>query len=124
MITHIQVATVYVSDQDKALDFYTSILGMSKRVDMPLGPGYRWVEVSPDGAQTSISLARPADPAQTPGGFTGFILNTDDVHAFYQTMKSRGVVFSQEPTAQPWGGIQASFSDPDGNQFLIAQRTS
>lgn len=124
MITRIQVTTVYVSDQDKALDFYTDVLGMSKRVDMPLGPGFRWVEVAPDGAETSINLSVPTDSARKPGGFTGFIFNTDDVDAFYQAMKAKGVNFAQPPQAQPWGGIQATFSDPDGNTFLIAQRTA
>lgn len=123
MISRIQVATVFVSDQDKALDFYTNILGLEKRVDMPMGPGFRWVEVAPAGAETSITLSLPFDGASK-GGFTGFIFDTADVSKFYETMKAKGVNFTEAPKTQPWGGIQATFTDPDGNAFLIAQRTA
>ena len=55
-------------------------------------------------------------------GFAGTVfLTTEDCHAAYEELKSRGVEFSQEPTEQPYG-IDAGFRDPSGNQFRMAQR--
>jgi catechol 2,3-dioxygenase-like lactoylglutathione lyase family enzyme len=48
-----------VSDQDRAIDFYVDKLGFEKRADIPFGNGYRWVEVAPGDAETTIALARP-----------------------------------------------------------------
>jgi uncharacterized glyoxalase superfamily protein PhnB len=44
------------------------------------------------------------------------------VKGAYQALKQKGVKFTQEPTAQPWGGVEARFTDPDGNEFSLAQR--
>jgi len=56
MLTRIGTITIQVSDQDKALEFYTKKLGFEKRMDQPMGPGQRWIEVAPPGAQTRILL--------------------------------------------------------------------
>ena len=54
MITNIAVTGVFVSDEDKALDFYVNKLGFEKRADEPMGDGMRWIEVAPPGAVTRI----------------------------------------------------------------------
>lgn len=120
MINHIQVTTVFVTDQDKAIEFYRDTLGMEVRIDTMMGENFRWVEVVPAGAVTSIALLQPF-PGASVGHPTGMIFDTSDVKKFYEAKKDK-VNFTKAPEAQPWGGVMAEFSDPDGNGFSIAQR--
>lgn len=120
MINQIQVTTVFVKDQDAALKFYRDILGLEVRVDTMMGENFRWVEVVPKGAATSIALLSPFPGAQV-GIPTGMIFDTADVQKFYDAKKDN-INFVKAPEAQPWGGVMAEFKDPDGNQFSIAQR--
>ena len=121
MINQIQVTTVYVNDQDKAIAFYRDVLGMEVKVDTMMGEHFRWVEVVPKGATTSIALLNPY-PGMKAGLPTGMILDTADVKKFYETKKDK-VNFTKMPEAQPWGGVIAEFTDPDGNQWSIAQQS-
>src|SRR5205823_7070078 len=74
MIKNIHVTGVSVSDQDRALDFYTTKLGFEKRADISVGD-YRWIEVVPPGAETALVL----EPGQgTVGTFTSVVFTTDD----------------------------------------------
>src|SRR5207253_4567489 len=87
MLTNIGTITVQVSDQDKALAFYTQKLGFEKRSDQPMGPNQRWIEVAPRGAQTRILLykATPEAPGAASyeaaqasiGKSTGMVLEVD-----------------------------------------------
>lgn len=122
-ITHVQSATIPVSDQEKALDFYVNKLGFEKRRDDPMGPDMRWIEVVPQGGQTGLILAKGfgAD-ADRIGTFTGLVLDATDIQATYEDLRAKGVHFSEGPTQQPWGGIQALFADDDGNGFVLVQR--
>lgn len=124
MINRIQVTRVLVKDQNVAHDFYVNKLGLKVKVDMQM-PEFRWLEVMPDGAETSLSIVTPFPgmPAQI-GGPTGIIFDTSNVKATYDQLRANGVRFTQEPTAQPWGGIEARFADPDGNEFSLVQRTN
>src|ERR1700730_19225930 len=80
-----------VADQDRALKFYTEALGLEKRVDVPFGPGNRWIEVAPPGAETPIAICPPG-PNVTPGvKDTGISLQTDDIDALHAELKERGV---------------------------------
>ncbi len=125
MINRIQVTTVFVSDQERAKDFYVNKLGFTLKVEQQMGPDFRWVEVAPDGAETSISLARPFPGMEgAVGRPTGMIFDSRNVQQLYETLKARGVNFTQVPTPQPWGGVEAQFADPDGNVFSVAQRTA
>jgi catechol 2,3-dioxygenase-like lactoylglutathione lyase family enzyme len=67
MLTQVGTITVQVTDQAKALEFYTEKLGFEKRSDEPMGPNQRWIEVAPPGAQTRILLylATPKAPGAT-----------------------------------------------------------
>ena len=121
MINQIQVTTVFVNDQDKALEFYRDVLGMDVRIDTMMGEGFRWVEVVPKGAVTSIALLNPYPGAQV-GIPSGMIFDTKDVKAFYEAKKDN-VNFTKNPEPQPWGGVMAEFTDPDGNSFGIAQQS-
>jgi len=117
MIKNIHVTGVSVSDQDRALDFYTTKLGFEKRADISVGD-YRWIEVVPPGAETAIVL----EPRRgTVGTFTSVVFTTDDMPATYEQLRSRGVQFTEEPSKQSWGGMQAQFVDADGNTFVLVQ---
>jgi catechol 2,3-dioxygenase-like lactoylglutathione lyase family enzyme len=124
MITNIAVTGVFVSDQEKALDFYTNKLGFEKRADEPMGDGQHWLEVAPPGAATRIVLTQATAEwgADRLGQFAGIVFEPDDIDATYRELSARGVAFSGAPADQPWGGRQAQFQDQDGNTFVIVQR--
>ena len=130
MLTKIGTITVQVTDQDKALEFYTSKLGFEKRADQPMGPDQRWVEVAPKGAETRILLykASPEMPGADTyedalakiGKSTGMVLEVDNIEATFEQLKTYGVRIIEEPKKQPWGwwGV---FADQDGNTFGVHQ---
>jgi catechol 2,3-dioxygenase-like lactoylglutathione lyase family enzyme len=125
VITAIQVVTVYVSDKDKALDFYVDKLGFEKRSDTPFGQGMRWLEVAPSGGHTTITLAKGygGDDGQARvGTFTGIVFDVEDIQGTYETLRSRGVQFTEVPAMQPWGMYQAQFVDVDNNGYVMVQR--
>ena len=65
-ITGVHTVGVPVNDQERALEFYTGALGLTKRLDVPMGGGGRWIEVAPPGAETTIALVR-SGPGVRPG---------------------------------------------------------
>ena len=125
MITHIHATTIVVSDQDKALDYYVNVLGWEKTEDAPMGPGMRWLTVAPKGAATHISLSLPSwytkKPSLEMGINTGIAFATDDMKSTYAQLAKRGVKFKSEPEMMPWGKLGVWFSDPDGNEFFMAE---
>jgi predicted enzyme related to lactoylglutathione lyase len=122
-ITHIQSATVCVSDQDRALDFFVNKLGFEVREDAPFGENQelRWLEVAPPGAKTVLVLAKGYGgcTSERVGKFSGIVFETDDIQRTYEELTKRGVHFTEPPTMQPWGMYQAIFQDPDGNRFVL-----
>jgi len=129
-------AQVWVHDQDEALQFYTNKLGMEVRSDVTLPElgNFRWLAVGPAN-QLDVSIVLMAIPgppimdAETSEqvktlmakGFAGTIfLTTEDVHADYEQLKSRGVEFSETPEERPYG-IDSGFHDPSGNSFRLTQ---
>ncbi len=119
MITHIQVVSVPVSDQEQAKAFYLDTLGFELRADTSWGDGMRWVEVAPKGATTSLTLVTWFE-SMPPGSLSGLVFATDDVRATYDELVTKGVAFDGPPVEQPWG-MQAVFRDPDGNGFVLSQ---
>ena len=122
MINRISTVSVVVSDQDRALAFYTEKLGLELQMDAPMGQS-RWIQLAPKGAQTSLVLGMPTSDMPPEvyertksmmGGFTNFILNVDDMDATYAELSGRGVEFVDKPSQQPWGWW-ATIKDPDGN---------
>lgn len=123
MISCISQVGVYVSDQDAALAFYTEKLGFEVR-SLRQGPGMKWIEVAPPGAQTTISLASkdfPVGDEAKIGVYTDIAFETTDIHGLYETLSSRGVKFTDKPELQPYGKWFAAFLDQDGNQFFVFQ---
>lgn len=116
-ITKVEAVGLPVTDQDRALEFYLGKLGFEKRRDIPFGPGGRWVEVAPPGAETTIALI----PAGMPAGVR---LTTGDAEADHARLRDRGV--DADPEIMRMGGPAPpmfSFRDPDGNSILIIQGT-
>jgi catechol 2,3-dioxygenase-like lactoylglutathione lyase family enzyme len=113
---------VTVGDQDAAIAFYTEKLGFEKRTDVPMGNGYRWVEVAPAGADTTIAVVPPPEGAQAGGAQTGIALSTSVVDADHAALRERGVDVDEEISRMGdpvppmfW------FRDPDGNSLLVVQ---
>ena len=117
-IETIEMTTITVSDQDAALAFYVNQAGFEKRIDNAFGP-VRFVVVAPKGSRTGIVLQAAQANQKAAGGPTGIVLGSSDVEGTYQELSSRGVTFTQKPTRQPWGAVEAVFSDPDGNSFSL-----
>lgn len=119
--THIASTTVSVSDQDAALEFYTTKLGFVVRADQDMGNGMRWLTVELPGTQTGIVLAKGYGSGNPVGSFTGLVLASDDIQATYEELSAKGVHFTEAPTRQPWGMMQALFEDQDGNGYVLVQ---
>jgi catechol 2,3-dioxygenase-like lactoylglutathione lyase family enzyme len=126
----INLASVLVDDQDKALRFYTEVLGFRQKYDIPMGE-HRWITVvSPeesDGTELVLEpdehpAAKPFKDALVADGipFTSFAV--EDVHAEYQRLRGLGVRFTQEPTNM--GPVTtAVLDDTCGNLIQIAHQT-
>src|SRR5512138_1826783 len=102
----IKVTSVYVDDQDKALRFYTDVLGFVKKADFSQGP-YRWLTVAspedPDGTELQLALnnnpaAKVYQDAILRQGQPAAMFFTDNVQADYERMKARGAQFTMSPT--------------------------
>ena len=118
-----QVATIIVpvSDQDRAIEFYTGKLGFEKRADIPMGEAMRWVEVAPPGAATTIAIVPPREGEPT-GVQTRVAFGSDDIDADHASLKAQGVDVDEEISRM--GGTVPPmfwFRDQDANSFLIVQ---
>jgi predicted enzyme related to lactoylglutathione lyase len=113
---YISVVTLFVKDVDRAIEFYTKKLGWEKTMDAPMGEGSRWVTVAPKGGQASFTLSTgfPDAPPPKIGGFSGVIIEVDDVYNAHKQLTKSGIEFEEPPRTEPWGGW-ASFIDSEGN---------
>lgn len=118
MINQVKFLGVCISDQNRALKFYTEKLGFLVKTDQPMG-GQRWIELEIPGAETGVVLFTPKGQEDRVGTFVNTALYCDDLELTYQELKSRGVEFQTPPTEQPWGRY-AIFKDPDGNSFVLS----
>lgn len=119
MIKQIKFVSVPVTDQDRALDFYTKKLGMRVVTDAPFSGDQRWIELAIPRADTRVVLFTPEEHRKMIGGFMNISFMADDVEATVRELKARGVTFTQEPQKADWGTF-AMFQDPDGNKFLVS----
>jgi catechol 2,3-dioxygenase-like lactoylglutathione lyase family enzyme len=116
---------VTVADTDRAIDFYVDTLGFEKVVDVPMGPGMRWVEVTLPGTKTAIALAPPPPGQEAGGGQTGICLDTSDVDADHAALKAAGADLDDDVTR--WGDpVPPMFwlRDPDGNSLIVVQAST
>jgi lactoylglutathione lyase len=121
VITRLNTVTVYVSDQQKSLDFYVDKLGFEKRADRDMGPAGRWIEVCPPGADTGLVLARgdAFEKQDRVGSSADLIFQTGDVYVAHKTLLARDVPVT-DPQVQAWGTSFVA-TDPDGLDVLIMQ---
>ncbi|WP_372404143.1 VOC family protein [Streptomyces luteireticuli] len=115
-ITHTSFVTLPVADQDRALAFYTDVLGFEVRADRQVGPA-RWLQVAPEGARTVFTLSGPGMGDFVPGSAQGIMLVTADVDADCAKLAAAGVDVNG-PEDAPWGRM-AGFRDPDGNGLML-----
>lgn len=122
------ICSVFVDDQDKALRFYTEVLGFVTKQDIPLGEA-RWLTVaSPEGPDGIELLLEPnGNPIATTyqqgifkAGIPATSFAVDDIHKEYARMKALGVMFTMEPTEMP-GVTTAVFNDTCGNLIQLHQ---
>src|SRR5262245_40864369 len=124
----IKLTIVYVNDQEKALRFYTDVLGFAKKADFSQGP-FRWLTVAspdePDGTQLQLALndnpaARAYQQAMFQQGQPAAMLYSDDVKGDYERIKARGAGFTMAPT-EVTGATIAKLNDTCGNLIQITQ---
>jgi predicted enzyme related to lactoylglutathione lyase len=128
LLEKLNIITVVVKDQEAAVNFYTKVLGLEKRTDVPAPQGgVRWVTVAPKGQDIEMMLwpAGYMPPGMPPshqqaGSGTSWNFQVKDCRKAHAELKARGVKFVSEPAENPWS-IVAAFNDPDGNPFRITQ---
>src|SRR5271167_433608 len=124
----IKLTSIYVDDQEKALRFYTDVLGLTKKADFSNGP-FRWLTVAsaeePNGTELQLALSNnPAAKAYQQAifqqGQPAFMFFTDDVKADYERIKARGAEFTMPPTDVTASTI-AMLNDTCGNLIQLTQ---
>jgi len=124
----IKLTSVYVDDQEKALRFYTEVLGFVKKSDFSQGP-YRWLTVAspedPDGTELQLALnsnpaAKTWQQAQFQQSQPAAMFFTDDVKGDYERIKAHGAEFTMPPT-DVTGAIIAMVNDTCGNLVQLSQ---
>jgi catechol 2,3-dioxygenase-like lactoylglutathione lyase family enzyme len=118
-VSRVHTVAVPVSDQERALAFYTGTLGFEVRRDAPFGADQRWIEVAPAGAETTVALP-PAHPGVTPGVDTGLRLATPDAKTAQAALTAAGVDVDEVldfPGAPPMFFLR----DPDGNTLVMVE---
>jgi lactoylglutathione lyase len=120
-ISAIATIGIPVTDQDRALEFYTETLGLQKQFDLPLPQlGSRWITIAPPGGATTIALLRARDGVPA-GVETGIRLASPDAAAAHQRLGECGVDVGE---LLRWDGVPPMFAfhDPDGNGLEIIQQ--
>jgi catechol 2,3-dioxygenase-like lactoylglutathione lyase family enzyme len=135
MVTRLSHASFYVNDQDKAYDFYVNKLGFKVNTDAKMDNGFRWLTVTPpEQPELEIVLFPATSPVNgydtdvrdalklllDKGVMGAGVLETPDVRATYEELKSKGVHFKSEPKEQFYG-IECIVSDGCGNWFSMTQ---
>ena len=120
MIRGVKFASVPVTDQERALAFYTEKLGFRVVTDQPFDDKQRWIELGIPGTDTRIVLFQMGD-ALKPGNMMNVSFWSDDVEATARDLKSKGVEFVMEPQKEEYGMISI-FKDQDGNSFCLGSK--
>lgn len=135
MITKLNHVSIFVLDQDSAYDFYVNKLGFTVHTDAPMGPGMRWLTVTPpEQPDLEISLmainqgmmfnehsAAQMRELVSKGTFGFGVFECNDLVATYEELKAKGVEFTKEPTREFYG-YEALFKDDSGNWFSLGEK--
>ena len=126
-LQRIAALALLVDDYDRAITYYTQVLGFRLIEDTPQGPGKRFVRVAPPGdSETALLLAKAAKPEQVArigdqtGGRVFLFLNTDDFWRDYNDYKAKGVDFTESPREETYGTVVV-FRDLYGNLWDLVQ---
>jgi predicted enzyme related to lactoylglutathione lyase len=119
MIKSVKFVSIPVTDQQRALEFYTQKLGMRVVTDAPFDDRQRWIELGIPRAETRVVLFTAPGQEKMIGGFMNLSFATDDVEATWRELKDRGVEFVKDPKKEDWG-TSAIFKDSEGNQFVLS----
>ena len=119
MIRKLKFTSIPVRDQDRALEFYVSVLGFTLVTDQPMGPGQRWIELRPPKGETGVALFTPPGFEDRIGTFTGISMECDDVQKTYEELIAKGAEFAKPPKIEPWGTM-AILKDSEGNQIVLS----
>lgn len=132
MITNVSLVSVWVTDLDEALAFYTDVLGFAVGDDVRISDDFRWVTVThPAQPELHLHLTTPSAPlsedliaamqrAQKEGGLPGVGLHVDDCRKTVEELKAKGVEFLQEPAERPYG-VEALMRDNSGNWLVLVE---
>jgi predicted enzyme related to lactoylglutathione lyase len=118
MINGIKFVSIPITDQDRALEFYTKKLGFSVFTDQPMGPEQRWIELKLGRSDTMIVLFAADEHKGWIGKPLNIAFRCSDVMATYKELVARGVEFDAPAEKHEWGW-HCSFKDPDGNSFAL-----
>jgi catechol 2,3-dioxygenase-like lactoylglutathione lyase family enzyme len=135
MLTKLSHATIYVLNQDSAYDFYVNKLGFKVHTDAPMGPGMRWLTVTPpdqpdleiilqaihEGSMFKEESAKQMKELVKNGTFGFGVFECNDLMATYEELKTKGVVFKKPPTKEFYG-YEALFVDDSGNWFSLGEK--
>jgi catechol 2,3-dioxygenase-like lactoylglutathione lyase family enzyme len=118
-IADVRTVAIGVRDQEAAVNFYVDTLGFEKRLDAPISPEMRWIEVAPRGARISLALTQ-AERLTDMTTDTGIRYVVPEVEAERAVMKERRVNVGE---VIGWEGVPPmySFDDPDGNRYYIVE---
>jgi predicted enzyme related to lactoylglutathione lyase len=123
MLKSVFYTAVYVDDQDRALDFYTNVLGFEQRVENPTPDGPRFLTVGVKGQDFQLVLwpGKPGEGVPVNGRIpASCTIEVDDCRKEVEALESRGVAFDMGVLEFPWG-LVAPFQDPDGNRLQLRE---
>ena len=118
MIKRIKFVSIPVTDQNRALDFYTEKLGFTIITDQPFDDKQRWIELRVPKADTRVVLFTAEGDEKRIGTFMNMSFTCDDLKKTYEELKKRGVEFENPPKKEHWGSY-AIFKDSEGNSFVL-----
>ena len=117
-IQSFEIISVPVTDPQRAKRFYQDVLGFELVREQPMGPDMTWIQLAPKGQSVTIALVTWFEQMK-PGGLQGVMVNTEEIDAEHALLFGRGLAIG-EIKAEPWGRY-ATFSDPDGNGWILRQ---
>ena len=135
MITKMNHVSIFVLNQDSALDFYVNKLGFKVHTDAPMGPDARWLTVCPpeqpdleitlmaisEGMMFKKEAAEQMRQLVKKGTFGFGVFQCNDLLATYEELKGKGVVFTKPPKKEFYG-FEALFKDDSGNWFSLGEK--
>ncbi|MEP7169879.1 MAG: VOC family protein [Bacteroidota bacterium] len=135
MITKLNHVSIFVLNQDSAYAFYVNKLGFKVHTDAPMGPGMRWLTVTPpeqpdleitlmpvsDGMMFTKETAEQMRNLISKGTFGFGVFECNDLLATYEELKAKGVEFKKPPTKEFYG-FEALLKDDSGNWFSLGQK--